>query len=243
MSGARRSPTERQAWRQGVSVAVATAAYGVSFGALSVASGLDVWQTCALSLLMFSGGSQFALVGVVAGGGAPATAIASAAILGVRNTLYGLSVRPWLGAHGAMRVPAAILTIDESTAVGLAQPDVRARRVGFWVTGVGIYLGWNATTLAGALVGDVLGDVRMWGLDAAAAAAFVGLLWPRLATRQAAAVGAASAVVAAALVPALPAGVPVLVAVVVAIVVGWTNWLGRPSHADAPTTADGEARA
>lgn len=244
MSGARRSPTERQAWRQGVSVAVATAAYGVSFGALSVASGLDVWQTCALSLLMFSGGSQFALVGVVAGGGAPAAAIASAAILGVRNTLYGLSVRPWLGAHGAMRVPAAILTIDESTAVGLAQPDVRARRVGFWVTGVGIYLGWNATTLAGALVGDVLGDVRMWGLDAAAAAAFVGLLWPRLATRQAAAVGAASAVVAAALVPALPAGVPVLVAVVVAIVVGWTNWLGRPSSdADAPTTADGEARA
>lgn len=238
MTRAQRSPTERQAWRQGLSVAIATAAYGISFGALSVASGLDVWQTCALSLLMFSGGSQFALVGVVAGGGAPATAIASAAILGVRNTLYGLSVRPWLGAHGAMRVPAAILTIDESTAVGLAQPDVRARRAGFWVTGVGIYLGWNATTLAGAVVGDVLGDVRMWGLDAAAAAAFVGLLWPRLATRQAAAVGAASAVVAAALVPALPAGVPVLVAVLVAIVVGWTNWLGRPA-----TVADAGERA
>lgn len=229
MSAARRTPTERQAWRQGVSVAVATAAYGVSFGALAVASGLDVWQTCALSLLMFSGGSQFALVGVVAGGGAPATAIASAAVLGVRNTLYGLSVRDWLGARGPARIAAAQLTIDESTAVGLAQPDVAARRVGFWVTGIGIYLGWNATTLAGALVGDVLGDVRMWGLDAAAAAAFVGLLWPRLASRQAIAVGVASAVVAAALVPALPAGVPVLVAVVVAIVVGWTNWLGRPA--------------
>lgn len=245
MTRERRSPTERQAWRQGLSVAIATAAYGISFGALSVASGLDVWQTCALSLLMFSGGSQFALVGVVAGGGAPATAIASAAILGVRNTLYGLSVRPWLGAHGATRLPAAILTIDESTAVGLAQPDERARRVGFWVTGIGIYLGWNATTLVGALVGDVLGDVRMWGLDAAAAAAFVGLLWPRLASRQAAAVGVASAVVAAVLVPALPAGVPVLVAVVVAIVVGWTNWLGRPtaSATDAATGPDAQERA
>lgn len=225
-----RSRSERQAWRQGLSVAIATAAYGISFGALSVASGLDVWQTCALSLLMFSGGSQFALVGVVAGGGAPATAIASATILGVRNTLYGLSVRPWLGARGATRMPAAMLTIDESTAVGLAQPDERARRVGFWVTGIGIYVGWNATTLVGALVGDVLGDVRMWGLDAAAAAAFVGLLWPRLATRQAVAVGAASAVVAASLVPALPAGVPVLVAVGVAIVVGWTNWLSRAAE-------------
>ncbi|MFC7430072.1 MULTISPECIES: AzlC family ABC transporter permease [unclassified Agrococcus] len=222
-----RATAERQAWRQGLSVAIATAAYGVSFGALSVASGLDVLQTCALSLLMFSGGSQFALVGVVAGGGAPVTAIASAAVLGVRNALYGLSVRPWLGTRGPMTLLAAHLTIDESTAVGLAQGDERARRVGFWVTGVGVFVGWNGTTLVGALVGDVLGDARLWGLDAAAAAAFVGLLWPRLRTRQAAAVAVASAVVAAALVPALPAGVPVLVAVVVAIVVGWTNWLGR----------------
>lgn len=226
MSRATRDPAERQAWRQGLSVAIATAAYGISFGALSVASGLDVLQTCVLSLLMFSGGSQFALVGVVAGGGAPATAVASAAVLGVRNALYGLSVRPWLGTRGPMTLLAAHVTIDESTAVGLAQTDVRARRVGFWVTGVGIFVGWNLATLAGALVGDVLGDVRMWGLDAAAAAAFVGLLWPRLRTRQAIAVGVASAIVAAALVPALPAGVPVLVAVVVAIVVGWTNWLG-----------------
>jgi len=223
-----RSVDERRAIRQGISVAIATAAYGISFGALSVASGLDVWQTCALSLLMFSGGSQFALVGVIAGGGAPATAVASAAILGVRNALYGLSVRPWLGVRGPMRILAAHLTIDESTAVSLAQTDLGARRVGFWVTGVGIYLGWNLTTLAGALVGDVLGDARMWGLDAAAAAAFVGLLWPRLRSRQAVAVGVASAVVAAALVPALPAGIPVLVAVVVALVVGWTDWLGTP---------------
>jgi len=231
VTGTTSGTAERQAWRQGLSVAIATSAYGISFGALAVASGLDVWQTCALSLLMFSGGSQFALVGVVAGGGAPATAIASAAVLGVRNTLYGLSVRPWLGARGALRLPAAQLTIDESTAVGLAQAEEPARRIGFWVTGIGVFLGWNAMTLVGALVGDVLGDVRMWGLDAAAAAAFVGLLWPRLRTRQAIAVGVASAVVAAALVPALPAGGPVLAAVAVAIVVGWTNWLGRPGPA------------
>lgn len=241
MSRATRDPAERQAWRQGLSVAIATAAYGISFGALSVASGLDVLQTCVLSLLMFSGGSQFALVGVVAGGGAPATAIASAAVLGVRNALYGLSVRPWLGTRGPMTLLAAHLTIDESTAVGLAQTDVRARRVGFWVTGVGIFVGWNLTTLAGALVGDVLGDVRMWGLDAAAAAAFVGLLWPRLRTRQAIAVGVASAVVAAVLVPALPAGLPVLVAVVVAIVVGWTNWLGARGERTGDRTGEGEA--
>jgi predicted branched-subunit amino acid permease len=60
------------AFRTGASVAVATGLYGISFGALGVAAGLDVWQTIALSALMFTGGSQFAFVGVLpAGAGAP----------------------------------------------------------------------------------------------------------------------------------------------------------------------------
>jgi predicted branched-subunit amino acid permease len=96
---------------------------------------------------------------------------------------------------------------------------------------LGIYLGWNLTTLAGALLGDVLGDPKAYGLDAAAAAAFLALLWPRLKRRQAIAVGIASAVVAAALTPTLMPGLPVLVAAAVAVVVGWFNWLGRD---DAP---------
>src|SRR5690606_19260867 len=107
----------------------------------------------------------------------------------------------------------------------------RLRRLGFWVTGIGIFLGWNATTLVGALIGDVLGDPKAWGLDAAAAAAFLALLWPRLKQRQAVVVGVAAAVVAASLTPMLMPGLPVLVAAVVAIVVGWFNWLGS----DAPT--------
>jgi predicted branched-subunit amino acid permease len=90
-----------------------------------------------------------------------------------------------------------------------------------------IYLGWNLTTLAGALLGDLVGDVRMYGLDAAAAAAFLGLLWPRLTSKQPVAVAVAAVVVAAVLVPGLPPGLPVLAAAVVAIVVGVTNVLGR----------------
>lgn len=226
----------RAARRDGLSVAIATSLYGVSFGALAVASGLDVLQTCVLSLVMFSGGSQFALIGVVAAGGAPVAAIASAALLGLRNALYGLSVRPFLGTRWPRTLLAAQVTIDESTAVALAQRSDAARRMGFWVTGVGIFVGWNLTTLVGAVVGDLLGDTRMWGLDAAAAAAFVGLLWPRLRSRQAIAVGVASVVVSTALVPFVPPGVPVLVGTVVAIVVGITNWLGsRHATGDAAT--------
>jgi predicted branched-subunit amino acid permease len=215
----------RRAWREGVSVVVATSAYGLSFGALSIASGLDVWQTMVLSLLMFSGGSQFAFIGVVAAGGGIA-GVASAAMLGLRNALYGMSMRRVVQPGGALLPIAAHVTIDESTAVALAQEEPRAQRTGFWVTGVGIWIGWNLATLGGALLGDLLGDPRQWGLDAAAAAAFVGLLWPRLKARQAVAVAAASAALAAALLPVLPAGMPVIVAAVVGVVVGLTNWLG-----------------
>lgn len=223
----------RVARREALGVVLATSAYGISFGALAVASGFDVWQTCVLSLVMFTGGSQFAFVGVIGAGGlaaAPA-AIASALLLGVRNVAYGMRMSPVIGRGLVRRSLAAPFTIDESTAVSLAQRSPRARRVGFWITGVGIYLGWNLTTLLGALLGDVLGDPKTYGLDAAAAAAFLALLWPRLRRRQAIAVGIAAAAVATVLTPVLIPGLPVLVAAFVAVVVGWFNWFAPKSAA------------
>lgn len=221
-----RSPEQRAAIRASFAVGLAVAAYGVSFGALAVVSGLDVWQTCALSLLMFSGGSQFALIGVLASGGVGAggAAIASAALLGTRNGIYALRVAPFIGGPWPKRILAAHWTIDETTAVSTAQPTLAGQRAGFWWTAVIIYVGWNLTTLVGALIGDLLGDVSRYGLDAAAAAAFLGLLWPRLRQLQPVVVAIGAAVVAAVLVPLLPAGIPVLVAALVAVIVGVANW-------------------
>jgi len=213
---------EGVATRQGLAVALATSAYGISFGALSVASGLDIWQTCVLSLLMFTGGSQFAFVGVVAAGGpaaAPA-AIASSALLGVRNAAYAMRMAPVVAGGFWRKLSATHFTIDESVAVGLAQDAPRARQAGFWVTGIAIWVGWNLSTLLGALLGDVLGDPRSYGLDAAAAAAFLALLWPRLRGRQPLAVAAGAAVVAALLTPWLMPGIPVIAAAGVAVAVG-----------------------
>jgi len=216
-------PARRTALRQAASVSVATGVYGISFGALAVAAGLDLWQTAALSVLMFTGGSQFAFVGVVGAGGAGGAAVATAALLGARNALYGATVAPLLRARGLRRVGAAHVTIDESTAVATAQRDPAAARLGFWAAGLGVFALWNAFTLVGALVGDALGDPTRWGLDAAAAAAFLGLLWPRLAGRAARAVAGGAVVVALLLTPVTPAGVPVLAAAVVAVVVGWRD--------------------
>lgn len=228
MSAASPDPVSA-AFRASLGVGLAVSAYGVSFGALAVASGLEIWQACALSLLMFSGGSQFALIGVLASGGVAAApaAIASATLLGVRNALYSMSMAPIVGGPWWRRLAAAQLTIDESTAVATAQKTLRAQRVGFWATGVFIFVGWNLTTFLGALLGDLIGDVRQYGLDAAAAAAFLGLLWPRLHALQPVAVAVAAAAVAIILVPWLSPGIPVLAAATVAIVVGVGNLLGR----------------
>lgn len=214
MSGADLDPElRREVLRESLSVGVATGAYGVSFGALAVAAGLDVWQAQALSLLMFTGGSQFAFVGIVANGlSAAPSAVAAASMLGIRNGLYALELTQLLRPRGLRRAAAAHLTIDESTAVAALQEDEQASRLGFWVTGVTIFLLWNLSTLIGALAGNTLGDPKAWGLDAAAAAAFMALLWPRLHHRDAVAIAVVAAVVAVVLAPTLPAGLPVVVA-------------------------------
>lgn len=236
----------RRAVRQAISISIATGLYGVSFGALAVAAGLDVLQTQALSVLMFTGGSQFAFVGVIGAGGGGVAAAATATLLGARNALYGAVMAPRLGAHGPRRLLAAHLTIDESTAVATAQREPEAVRAGFWWAGVGVFVLWNAFTLAGALVGDALGDPSRWGLDAAAGAAFLGLLWPRLAARSAQLVAAGAIVVALALTPVTPAGVPVLAAALVAVAVGWRapssdGGPGRPTAPPAGAPAAGGA--
>jgi predicted branched-subunit amino acid permease len=206
-------------------VGLATGLYGISFGALSVTAGLDLFQTQVLSLLMFSGGSQFAFIGVIAAGGPAAVgaAVVSAWLLGVRNGFYAVGMSPILGAVGLKKLIPAMLTIDESTAVATSQADKVTQKRGFWLTGLAVFVFWNTMTLLGAVLGNALGDPSKWGLDAAAAAAFLGLLWPRLKQRQALAVGALAFLVAVLTTPMLPAGVPVILAGLVAVLVGGFN--------------------
>lgn len=206
--------------KQGLSIGIASGAYGISFGALSIAAGLDLWQTMALSLLLFTGGSQFALVGIIGSGGNPITAVATSTLLGIRNGLYGLQTSRVLGVRGWRRAGAAHLTIDESTAISLAQRAPEVQRKGFWAGGVSVFVFWNLSTLFGAVLGNALGDPRTWGLDAAAAAAFVALIWPRLRDRTGRVTAALAAAIALIAFIPTPAGVPVLLAAIAAVVVG-----------------------
>ena len=210
----------------GISISVATGLYGISFGALSVAAGLSLPQTMALSWLMFTGGSQFAFVGVIAGGGSGAAAVGAASLLGVRNAIYGLQMSRMIAPRGLWRWLAAHWTIDESAATASSQQDPQEQKRGFWVAGAGVFVLWNLFTFVGALLGDALGDPRRFGLDGAAVAAFLGLLWPRLKAREPIALALACGLVTALAIPLVPAGVPILLAALVGAAWGWI----RPSE-------------
>jgi 4-azaleucine resistance transporter AzlC len=220
--------------RDSLGVGIATGLYGVSFGAVSVAAGLSVLQTCALSLVMFTGASQFAFVGVAAAGGAPLSGALTALMLGTRNTLYGLRLAPLLRFEGWRRVTTSHLVIDESTAMSVMRTTQEDARTGFLTTGIAVFTLWNLFTLVGALAGNLIGDPRTYGLDAAVGGAFLALLWPRLSDRRNRAVAGCAAAVALGVVPVTAAGVPVLVAGGVALLAGLLT-----RRADDPTELPG----
>lgn len=196
---------------------------GFAFGVTSAGSGLTLTQTCALSLLVFTGASQFALVGALAAGGSALAAAAGAFFLGARNAFYGLRLSQLLDLPRVLRPLAAQWVIDETAAVSLAQPTRRSARIGFAVTGLSLYVLWNLTTLLGALGADAIGDTRAWGLDAAGPAVFLALLAPMVKSGTERVVAGLAVLLGLGLLPVLPAGVPVLAASLAAPLVLWVR--------------------
>ncbi len=205
--------------RAAIGLGLYAGAFGMAYGAVAVGSGLSVAQAMVLSLVLFSGASQFAFAGVVATGGSPFAGVAAALLLGVRNAFYGVPMSQILGPRGLRRLWTAHFVIDETTAMAIGQPTRPAQRYAFWATGLILFALWQLGSLAGALLGAVI-DPADFGLDAAAPAVFLALLWPSLRERSARVVALAGAGVALALVPFAPPGVPVLAAAAVALVAG-----------------------
>ncbi|WP_262007786.1 AzlC family ABC transporter permease [Streptomyces sp. FIT100] len=226
--------------RDALGVGVAVGLSGFAFGVTAAGAGLGLLQICALSLLVFTGASQFALVGALAAGGNPHTAAAGAFFLGTRNAFYGLRLSQLLAVPRAVRPFAAHWVIDETAAVALAQPTRRAARLGFTVTGLTLYVLWNLTTLLGALGAEAIGDTDAWGLDAAGPAVFLALLAPMLRTSTERVVAGVAVVLGLGLLPVLPAGVPVLVAALAAPAVLWLEGrrIGNKRSPSDRTTGD-----
>jgi predicted branched-subunit amino acid permease len=214
------NPKKNQVDRTALSVAFTVGLYGAAFGAAGVTAGFSILQTCLLSILLFSGASQFAVVGIMGAGGSAVSAIATSTLLGFRNALYGLQMAPILKVKGLKRILAAQITIDESTAVATLQENDADRRRGFYITGIGVYVFWNLFTFLGALGASAIGDPSVWGLDAAVPAAFCGLIWPRLKNKTHFVVSAVAIAWALVLTPITAAGIPIITTVLLAIIFG-----------------------
>jgi 4-azaleucine resistance transporter AzlC len=214
----------RSIMRDAVGIGVGVASYGVSFGALGVTTGLSILQTQFLSSIMFTGASQFALVGVIAAGGSAISAIATALLLGFRNLPYAIRMSQLLEVRGWKKFAAAQLTIDESTAMGLAHEievdGTHGGKWAFWATGVSVFIFWNAATLLGAVAASAAGDPKALGLDAAVVAGFVALLWPQLTNNYRKLTAALGAVAALVFIPFVAPGIPILIAGFVALALG-----------------------
>jgi 4-azaleucine resistance transporter AzlC len=218
VSWRRIDPRLRPVVTASVTLGIATGVFAVSFGVLAVSAGASVAQTCAMSLLVFTGASQLSAVSVIGAGGSLGSALGGALLLAARNGVYGLTMARRMRGRLATRLLAAQLTLDESTAMASAQDDPEAQRVAFWITGISIYVCWNIGTLAGALAGDAI-DTQRYGLDGAFPAAFVGMLWPLLRTRRGRTAAGLGAAICLATIPFAPLGVPLLCATL-AIAVG-----------------------
>lgn len=212
--------TMSPAVKMGLSISVATGLYGISFGALAIAAGLTVGQTLVLSLLMFTGGSQFAFIGVLATGGGPPAAFGAATLLYLRNAIYGAQMN-LLVQPGRLKWFAAHMTIDESAGTASIQETLVERRKGFWTAGIGVFVLWNMMTFVGALAGQTMADPSLWGLDGAAVAAFIALLWPRISRGNMAGVAVGCGFVTFLAIPFVPSGVPIVISALVAGIWGW----------------------
>ena len=186
---------------------------------------------------MFTGASQFALVGVVAAGGAPLSGAATALLLGTRNTLYGLRMAPLLQWRGWRRVGRRARAHRRVHRHG-RQPRLHrgAPGSGSPRPGVAVFVLWNPATAIGAFAGEAVGDPRTFGLDAAVGAAFLALLWPRLEDRRNILVAVLGAAVALSMVPVTAPGVPVLAAGGVAVLVGVLSRRDDPTEVPGRTT-------
>jgi 4-azaleucine resistance transporter AzlC len=206
-----RDPVLRPVVLASITLGAAVGVFAVSFGVGAVSAGASVAQTCAMSLLVFTGASQFSAVSVIGAGGSPASALGGALVLAARNGVYGLTMGRRIPGRLGTRLVAAQITIDESTAMAVAQRDPAAQRAAFWITGGSVYVFWNIGTLLGALAGTAIDPLR-FGLDAAFPAGFVAMLWPLLHTRRGRIAAGLGAAICLVLIPFTAVGVPILCA-------------------------------
>jgi predicted branched-subunit amino acid permease len=164
-----------------------------------------------MSATTFAGAAQFAAASVIRDGGSVLAAVGAAVLLNARYLAISVAIGPDFRGPRLRRFIESQLLVDESWAVSQAGGGRIERRL---LVGAGLLLFpcWVGGTALGVFGGDVLGDPKRLGLDAAFPALFLVLLITVTVSRRAIAAAVAGGLIALVLLPLTPAGVPVIAA-------------------------------
>lgn len=158
---------------------------GMAFGVLAKSGGLTTSQVAAMSILVYSGSGQLIAVGMLGAGAAAAGIITTIFLVNSRYLLLSASMAPYLKKFSSpfLAVTAHGIT-DETFAVGLSHFQKNQANgpylLGLFITA---YLAWVTGSVAGAAVGNLVGDTARYGLDFALSAMFICLLMMMLQDR------------------------------------------------------------
>lgn len=191
--------TKRDVWRGLLAMAplwVGVIPFALAFSVLARTAGFTTLETQAMSVLIFAGGAQVAIVTLFANGAGALAMAGTAALVNLRYLLYGMSLsRLWPERTAPPKPIAGLLMTDET--YGLVIRDLhRGGGSPAYAFGAsaGLFVVYNAATLVGSLAGHLLPDPSTIGLDFVFPLTFVALLLPLVRNKRQIAVALVSLV-------------------------------------------------
>jgi len=185
---------------------------GIPFGIVARQAGLAPAEIVAMSVFIFAGASQFAMVQLFRDGAAWPVIVATVLLINLRHVLMAAALRPHFDVSVARRLAAAFVLTDEAFAMAIGWFRRGRTELAYYATfAVALYLLWNTATVIGMLAGPSIGEPRRFGVDFAITATFVAIVVLGVRRRSDAIVAVAAALLAAALA-ALGASVIAVVA-------------------------------
>ena len=195
-----------------------TLVVGTTFGVVARQAGLEPLQIVAMSLLVFAGASQFAMVQLFLQSAPIPIVIASVLFINLRHLLMATSLRAQLQQLPLVgRLVAAFFLTDESFAMATGHFRRGGRSLAYYfMFAISLYVLWNLATLAGIVIGGAIGDPRRYGIDFAITATFIGIVVLAIRHRSDAVIAIVAALIAGGLALAGASTIAVITAGAVA---------------------------
>jgi branched chain amino acid efflux pump len=192
---------QRAALAQGWPVLITVLVVGTSFGIVARQEGLSPVEIMAMSLFIFAGAAQFAMVQLFKDGVGWPLIVATVMLINLRHLLMAAALRPYFARVSvARRLAAAFVLTDEAFAMAIGWFRRGRTEVAYYATfAVALYVLWNAATVIGMLVGPAIGEPRRFGVDFTITATFIAIVVIGVRRRSDALVAVAAALIASAL--------------------------------------------